>query len=248
MNDGRRELGTPSGPWAVEAVDLARSFGPVWALHRVNLRLAPGQHLALFGPNGAGKTTLLKVLATLLAPTSGTMRILGHDPRTAPTEVRRRIGVVGHRTYLDENLTATENLAFYAQLYDVPRARRRIGEVLELVGLGARSGDRVGALSRGMQQRATLARAVLHDPDLLLLDEPDTGLDAGGLEALVAAVERPGPPRTLIVASHHPDRAARLAPRALWLTAGRVVADGPTLPLAGSVAGGRALEPHGAVG
>jgi heme ABC exporter ATP-binding subunit CcmA len=212
--------------WAVEAVGLSHAFDRTQALRGVSLRLEQGERLAVFGPNGAGKTTLLRILATLVRPAAGELRLLGLDPWRALLAVRRRIGVVAHRTYLDDHLTAAENLRYYARLYDVPDAERRCGEMLELVGLFRRRDDQVRTLSRGMQQRLALARALVHDPELLLLDEPDTGLDAGGVELLAGAIERPG--RAVILTSHHPERAARLAPRALLIVDGRVVAEGPT--------------------
>src|SRR5205823_2282919 len=134
--------------------------------------------------------------------------------------------VVGHRTYLDEALTAQENLAFYARLYDVPAAREHVAFLLQQVGLFARRDQLVRGFSRGMRQRLALARALLHDPDLLLLDEPDTGLDADGLDLLVGALERPGRPRTIVLASHNPERAAEIASRGLRLERGRLVVDG----------------------
>jgi len=208
--------------WAVELIGLRRSFGAAAALRGVDLRLAPGERLAVFGDNGAGKTTLLRVLATLLAPSGGRAWVLGLDPRRDAAALRRRIGLVGHATYLDAALTAAENLAFYARLYDLPDPARRADELLELVGLRRRRHERVGALSRGMQQRVALARALLHDPELLLLDEPDTGLDEGGLAALEAALALGRPDRTVVLTSHHPERALRLADRQARLEHGRL--------------------------
>ncbi|HEY3109375.1 MAG TPA: ABC transporter ATP-binding protein [Chloroflexota bacterium] len=219
--------GRPEPGWAIEAEGLGRSFGPVCALRGVSLRLAAGERVAIFGANGAGKTTLLRILATLVLPDRGALRLFGLDPRAASSAARRRIGVVGHRTYLDEALTAQENLAFYGRLYDLPAPRERIAFLLEQVGLFARRDERVRGFSRGMRQRLALARALLHDPDLLLLDEPDTGLDAAGLDLLVGALERPGRPRTIVLASHHPERAAEIASRGLRLERGRLAFDGP---------------------
>ncbi|HEY3109103.1 MAG TPA: heme ABC exporter ATP-binding protein CcmA [Chloroflexota bacterium] len=217
---------------AVDARAIGRHFGLAAALRSATVCLAPGERLAILGPNGAGKTTLLRVLATLLAPSAGTLRIFGLDPRRAEAAVRRRIGVVGHRPYLDESLTAAETLAFYARLYDVADAARRIPELLELVGLAGRRDERVGALSRGQQQRLALARALVHRPDLLLLDEPDTGLDAAGHHLLSALLERPRDPLSVVFTTHQLSLAARLAPRAILLVGGRTVAEGPPLDLA----------------
>ncbi|HEY3080442.1 MAG TPA: ABC transporter ATP-binding protein [Chloroflexota bacterium] len=229
MSDGEADAGVApgrDGRWAVEAAGLSHAFERTRALRGVSLRLERGERLAIFGPNGAGKTTLLRILATLARPTAGELRLLGLDPWRALLAVRRRIGVVAHRTYLDDHLTAAENLRYYARLYDVPDPERRTGEMLDLVGLSRRRDDRVRTLSRGMQQRLALARALVHDPELLLLDEPDTGLDASGVELLTSAIGRPG--RAVVLTSHHPERAAGLAPRALLLVDGRVVAEGPT--------------------
>jgi heme exporter protein A len=226
---------------AVEVTALSHTFGEARVLRDVDLRVEAGERVAVFGPNGAGKSTLLRVLATLIRPTAGSVRILGLDPRRELLAVRRRIGVVGHRTYLDDQLTAAENLRYYGRLYDVAGLEGRIGELLELVGLRRRADDRVRVFSRGMQQRLALARALLHDPDLLLLDEPDTGLDAQGVELLGRAVERAG--RAVVMTSHHPERAMRVAARALLLVDGRVALDGPIAEVVAVAAPGAPSPP-----
>jgi heme exporter protein A len=210
---------------AVEAIGIAHAFGGARVLRGIDLRVEAGERVAVFGPNGAGKSTLLRVLATLIRPTTGTVRLLGLDPSRELLAVRRRIGVVGHRTYLDEQLTAAENLRYYGRLYSVAALEPRIAELLDLVGLRRRADDRVRVFSRGMQQRLAIARALLHDPDLLLLDEPDTGLDAQAVDLLARAVDRPG--RAVVLASHHPERAMRIAGRAVTIVDGRVVDDAP---------------------
>lgn len=207
---------------AVEAIGVSHTFGAARVLRDVDLRIEAGERVAVFGANGAGKSTFLRVLATLIRPSAGSVRILGLHPRRDLLAVRRRIGVVGHRTYLDEQLTASENLRYYGRLYDVPALEHRIADLLDLVGLRRRAGDRVRVFSRGMQQRLTLARALLHDPELLLLDEPDTGLDAEGVELLARAVDRAG--RTVVMTSHHPERAGRIASRSITIVDGRIVA------------------------
>jgi ABC-type multidrug transport system ATPase subunit len=209
--------------WAVELAGVSRAFGATVVLRGVDLRLAPGERLALFGNNGAGKTTLLRILAALVPPSGGVVRVLGLDPRRDAAALRRRIGLVGHATYLEAALTAVENLVFYARLYDLPDPARRTHELLELMGLARRGRDRVGELSRGTQQRVALARALLHDPELLLLDEPDAGLDEGGLVALETALSFGRADRTVILTSHHPERARRLADRHARLEHGRLV-------------------------
>ncbi|HET9017664.1 MAG TPA: heme ABC exporter ATP-binding protein CcmA [Thermomicrobiaceae bacterium] len=172
----------------IRALGITKRFGNRMALRGVDLLVRPGERLALLGPNGAGKTTLLRILATLSRPTGGQLAIDGLPVEQAAQAARRRIGVVAHQPYLYEDLTAAENLAFYARMYDVPEPDRRITEVLTLVGLEDRRGDRVRTFSRGMQQRLALGRALLHRPSLLLLDEPDSGLDRGGMALLADAI------------------------------------------------------------
>jgi heme exporter protein A len=152
------------------------------ALRDVTLAAHRGEVLALFGPNGAGKTTLLRILATLIRPTRGSALLDGADlaGRDSRAAARRRIGFLAHQTMLYDRLTARENLVFFAQMHGVSGAEARAGLLLDQVGLGGRGEDRVGDLSRGMQQRLAIARALLHRPDLLLLDEPFTGLDPAG--------------------------------------------------------------------
>ena len=233
---------------AIETVSLSHTFGAARVLRDVDLRVEAGERVAVFGPNGAGKSTLLRVLATLIRPSAGSVRVLGLDPRRDLLAVRRRIGVVAHRTYLDDQLTAAENLRYYGRLYDVPALERRIAELLERVGLRRRADDRVRVFSRGMQQRLALARALLHDPDLLLLDEPDTGLDADGVALLAQAVDRPG--RAVFLTSHHPERALRIASRAITIVEGRLVkeaapssAGAPSPPAPSPAAGPAAAAP-----
>ena len=143
----------------------------------LDLEVPWGESLALFGANGAGKTTLLRILSTSVRPDAGTASIAGRDLRRQTGEARRRIGVVGHRTFLYEDLTPRENLHYYARLYGLKDRQARVESVLQRVGLTSRAGHRVRTLSNGMQKRAAIARAILHEPDVLLLDEPEAGLD-----------------------------------------------------------------------
>ncbi len=136
-----------------------------------------GDYVVIFGPNGAGKTTLIKVLATIIKPSSGNVRVAGFNVRDSPVQSRRKIGVVSHQTFLYDNLTALENLKFYGRMYDVPNLEERIHEIITKVGLASCLHRQVRTLSRGMQQRLSIARAVLHRPSIMLLDEPETGLD-----------------------------------------------------------------------
>ena len=164
--------------------NLTKSFGNFKALRGINLKLEKGQFLTIFGPNGAGKTTLIKILSTLMKPTSGVIKIAGLDPREDGESVRKQIGVISHSTYLYPNLTAYENLKFYGKMYDLQNLTATIERVLEDVGLKDRMHDLVRTYSRGMQQRLSIARAILHDPAVMFLDEPYTGLDLHAAEML----------------------------------------------------------------
>ena len=212
----------------IEVSQLTKSFGPRTALAGVNLRVAPGECVVLCGPNGAGKTTLLRILATLARPTSGTVRIAGLDPLKAGAEVRQHIGFVSHRTLLYDDLTAEQNLAFYARMYGIPAAQTRIDELLEQVGLTARRHDLVRTFSRGMQQRLAVARAVLHRPALVLLDEPYTGLDPLAADTLTALLtDLTGAGCTLLLTSHNLQSDVTLNRRVVVLNRGRLVYDAP---------------------
>ncbi len=162
---------------AIYVEGLEKSYRDWPVLWDLDLTVPWGEALALFGANGAGKTTLLRILSTGARPDAGTVRISGRDLRRHTSEVRRRIGVVGHRSFLYDDLTPRENLNYYARLYDLGNRSERVNDVLERVGLARRADHRVRALSNGMQRRAAIARAILHRPDVLLLDEPEAGLD-----------------------------------------------------------------------
>jgi len=212
--------------YAIEARNVAKSFGSVRVLHGISLGVADRETLVVLGPNGAGKTTLLKVLATIMRPSSGEVLIGGLDPKTQPEEARRRIGVITHEVFLYGNLTTFENLQFYSRVYDVPEARDRIHEVVELVGMTHRLHDRVGVFSRGMLQRLSIARALLHRPAIMLLDEPDTGLDQQALELLWKVIKGQGEEkRAVIVTTHSLERALDLGDRFLVLCQGEVACE-----------------------
>ncbi len=209
---------------AVEARGLAKYYGPQVALDEVDLSLSKGERLAVLGPNGAGKTTLIALLGTIMRPSAGTLRVMGFDTADAPNEVRRRVGVVAHRTYLYEELSARENLLFYGQLYGVQNLATRVDGLLKLVDIYPRRHDQIGSLSRGMQQRVALARALVHDPDVLLLDEPDTGLDQEHLDLLASLVQGSAiPPRSIVLTTHNLERALALCNRVAVLAQGRLV-------------------------
>jgi heme ABC exporter ATP-binding subunit CcmA/heme exporter protein CcmB len=212
----------------IDVANLTKSFGPRQALAGVNLRIAPGECVVLVGPNGAGKTTLLRILATLTRPTSGEVRIAGLDPAKAGADARRRIGFLSHRTLLYDDLTAEQNLAFYARMYAIPDAEARINALLERGGLTARRHDLVRTYSRGMQQRLAVARAVLHRPALVLLDEPYTGLDplaADALTSLLTDLTDEG--CTLLLTSHDLQSDITANRRVVVLNRGRIIYDAP---------------------
>lgn len=210
----------------IEARKLTKSFGPRTALAGVDLSIGEGEFVTLVGPNGAGKTTLLRVLATLSRPSSGTVRIAGLDASREGEMVRRRIGFLSHRTLLYDDLTADQNLRFYARMYDVAEDQSRIGDLLECVGLTMRRHDRVQTFSRGMKQRLAVARAVLHKPEVLLLDEPYTGLDPQAVQTLTdLLLELAGDGCAILLTTHRISRGLAVGQRVLVLHHGRLVYD-----------------------
>jgi len=203
---------------AIELDGLARHYGERPALADLSLTLAPGQTLVVFGPNGAGKSTLLRVLATLLRPHAGTVTVLGHRLPSEGWALRGRIGFLGHEPLLYRQLTARENLRFHARLHRAPF--ERVEGLLERVGLARRGDEPVRTLSRGMLQRIAVCRAVLHEPELLLLDEPLSHLDPAALELVEPLIGRSAG-RTRVLSSHHPTEGLAEADLALGLRAGR---------------------------
>lgn len=215
----------PHTELAVEARGLVKQFGNRRALDGVDLELPQGAFLSIFGPNGAGKTTLLRELALLARPTRGSLRILGVDALDEPDALRARIGLISHKPMLYGDLTARENLAFFAQLYGLSgaEANARIDELLRLVELDHRQNDCVRTFSRGMQQRLSIARALINDPELVLLDEPYSGLDPHAAELFDQLIGRVREGRTFIMVSHDLDKGYALCTHALVLARGRVV-------------------------
>jgi ABC-type multidrug transport system ATPase subunit len=203
--------------------DVSRSFGRRWALNRVSLHCEGGQIVALLGPNGSGKTTLLMIAAGLIGPSSGEVRYGSYAPATG-ADVRARIGLLGHDLYLYPELTAAENLTFFASLYGVPDVGRRVDAALGRADLNDRRDDAVGGFSRGMRQRLALERALLHDPRLVLLDEPFTGLDDTATAALVRRLEGLRTAGCIVlIATHDLETVETLIDRAVMLRAGRLV-------------------------
>ena len=213
----------------LEAQALRKAFGPVSALRGVDLALSPGETVALFGPNGAGKTTLVRCLAALCRPDGGKVLVGGEDlSGPSGARLRARIGFVGHQTLLYDSMSARENLVFYAGLYGLRSPGQRAMALLEEFGLAHRAHDAVRGFSRGMQQRLSLARAFLHEPEALLLDEPATGLDpsaAALLDARLVRFRQSG--GACLVVSHDIAGALALADRYAVLRGGRIAAGGP---------------------
>jgi heme exporter protein A len=204
---------------------LVKRFGLKTVLKGMDFFVEKGEFVALVGPNGAGKTTFLRILASLSRPTIGTVEIAGfHLPKDA-AQVRQELGVVSHQPLLYIDLTAAENLRFYGRMYNLPDVDTRIDEVLATVGLSARRNDLVRTYSRGMQQRLAIARAILHDPSVMLLDEPYTGLDQNAsamLDKVLRTVAAQG--RTVVMTSHDLARTEDLATRFDVLLRGKIAA------------------------
>jgi heme exporter protein A len=196
-------------------------------LRGVDLEVAAGDRLAVLGPNGAGKTTLIRTLAGLVRPSAGQVTLAGLGWRRHARRLRASIGVLSHQTHLYGELTAAENLRFYGRLFRVGELDERIGALLEQVGLYGRRNQRVDSLSRGLQQRLAIARAVLHDPPILLLDEPDTGHDLPAQYLLESVLFGGGLRRTVVMATHNLEQAGRLCRRAVVLVRGRLVRELP---------------------
>ena len=242
---------------AIEAIDLHRTYRTntgsvrrrpldVEAVRGVSFAIEEGELYGLLGPNGAGKTTTIKMLITLLIPTSGTARVLGHDVVDDAQWVRSHIGYVfGGERGLYERLSGLDNLRYFAELYGVEARlqRRRIDELLELVGLDGREQERVEGYSRGMKQRLHVARGLLHDPPVVFLDEPTIGLDPVGareLRALIASLAEGG--KTVLLTTHYMFEADALCDRIAVIARGRIVAEGTPGELKSQVAEGHVVE------
>ena len=208
---------------AIDARGVCKSFGPIRVLRGLDLSVAEGERYVLFGSNGTGKTTLIRVLSGLLRPEAGTVRLLGGEVGPRSLQNRTRIGLMSHETFLYKDLTALENLEFYGRLYSVEHAGHRAKRLLKQVRLYHRAYDRVGSLSRGMMQRLSLARALLHDPELLLMDEPYTGLDVRGqsmLGRLLPELSESG--KTVFMITHDLERGLDIASRMGVLSKGKI--------------------------
>lgn len=218
-------MSAPSGTSVISVKKLVKRFGPKTILRGLDFQVKQGEFIALLGPNGAGKTTFLRILASLSKPTIGEVQIAGYKLPDQAAAVRQRLGVVSHQPLLYGDLTAEENLQFYGRMYGLRKTNQRIDEVLDLVGLSARRKDLVRTFSRGMQQRLAIGRAVLHDPEVMLFDEPHTGLDQDAsamLDKVLSEVAARG--RTVVMTSHDLARAGELASRFDVLSKGVIAA------------------------
>ncbi|MFQ5815021.1 MAG: heme ABC exporter ATP-binding protein CcmA [Candidatus Hydrothermarchaeaceae archaeon] len=205
----------------IELEGLTKRFGSQYALNGVDISIEEGESFALLGPNGAGKTTLVRILSTLTKPTSGTARIAGFDVTKEGREVKRVIGVVSHNTFLYDELTAMENLHFYAGAYGVDP--KRVDPLLKKMKLLERANDPVSGFSRGMKQRLSIARSLLHEPQILILDEPSTGLDVQGKRVFYEITdELNSMGKTVLLTTHQMEEAERLCSRAAILHRGKV--------------------------
>ena len=208
---------------AITVKDLSKTYANAPVLSRLSVEINWGELIVLFGSNGAGKTTFLRVLSTRVRPDTGTVTIAGYDSRYKPNELRRSIGVVGHQGLLYDDLTAAENLVFYAQMYGLKDVKTCVSNCLELVALEGKSGSKVRTLSHGMQKRLGIARAILHDPMVLLLDEPESGLDSDSRnnlkEILFKWIQRG---RTVVMTTHSVDIGSSWATRTLILSDGQI--------------------------
>ena len=221
----------------IEIRNLVKSFGRKVVLRGVDLKVAPGETLVMFGPNGAGKTTLMRIVSTLSKPTAGTVSVGGIETSYAPDAVRQQLGFVTHMPLLYDSLTAEENLQFFGRLYRLDNLAARVDALLRQVGLASRRHDPVRTFSRGMVQRLSIARALLHNPPVLLLDEPDTGLDqhaAAMLHQVVSQVassqqseESQRKRAAVLLTTHNLERGLAWADRIVILSGGRIAFEAP---------------------
>ena len=209
----------------IKVKKLVKRFGLKTVLKGMDFSVESGEFVALIGPNGAGKSTFLRILSSLTRPSMGAVNVAGYELPKQAADVRQRLGVVSHMPLLYVDLTATENLKFYGKMYNIPNIDARIAEVLEMVGLTKRKDDLVRTYSRGMQQRLAIGRAVIHDPDVILFDEPYTGLDQDAsamLDGVLRTVAAKG--RTVVMTSHDLARTEDLATRFDVLSRGKIAA------------------------
>ncbi len=234
------ELTSPS----IETRSLSRRFGDLAAVDGVDLTIERGELFALLGPNGAGKTTTIKMLCCLLRPTSGTATVMGHDVRTEPLSVKRIVDISPQETAIAEHLNAWENLELMAGLHAIDRAtaRRRAGELLEMVGLVERASEKVKKYSGGMKRRLSIAMALVSDPEVLILDEPTLGLDAQSRRAIWSHIEDLKGTKTILHTTHYLEEADALADRIGIIDHGKIVASGTPAELKRSISDGQVVS------
>lgn len=219
-----RGEGASSADLAIETRKLSKVFGSRRALDNVSIAVPRGAFLSIFGPNGAGKTTLLRVLSTLARPTGGRAQLMGIDLKEEPDRVRDHIGLISHNSMLYPDLTAEENLMIYARLYGVENPEERVRYLLEAVELKHRRLDVVRTFSKGMTQRLSIARALVHDPDVVFLDEPYSGLDPHAVDIFDELISAVRADHTFVMVSHDLQKGFDMCTHALVLARGRVVA------------------------
>jgi len=213
--------------YAVQIKGLTKSFNNHLALKEIDLEVKQGESVVIFGPNGAGKTTLIKILATIMKPSSGEIMINGLNIKKNIIQIQRTIGVVTHQIFLYSSLTAAENLEFYCRMYNIPERQKRIAEVADMMGIASSLHDRVRTLSRGMQQRLSIARSLLHRPSIMMLDEPEAGLDRQAISMLWKSLKTDNDiQRTIILTSHNLERGLKLGDRLLFLDRGKITYQG----------------------
>jgi heme exporter protein A len=216
--------------WAIETYDLTKRYGYRAVLSGVDLCVKPGEFLVLFGPNGAGKSTLIRILCTLMKPSGGTAKVAGYDIADDPDGVRARIGLIGHSSYLYEDLTAVENMRFYLRMRGVDAVERRMAEALQMTGLERAVSNQVRTFSTGMKKRLCIARIVAHPPPVLFLDEPYSGLDEDGIRMLnrfLLTLKTEG--CTVFMVTHHREQGLAAGDRVLYLDAGKLRTEPPTV-------------------
>ena len=234
-----------ASPHVISAVGVRKRFGDFEAVRGVDFHVAPGEFFGFLGPNGAGKSSLMRMIGCVSPVSEGTLRVMGMDPAVDGPAIRARMGVVPQTDNLDQELTLTENLVIYGRYFDLPRAecRRRAAELLEFVQLADRSQSRVEPLSGGMKRRLTIARSLMNRPELLLLDEPTTGLDPQARHVLWERLYRlKAEGMTLVLTTHYMDEAEQLCDRLVVMDQGRIVAEGSPRSLIDEHASREVLE------
>jgi len=234
-----------ASPHVISAVGVRKRFGDFEAVRGVDFHVAPGEFFGFLGPNGAGKSSLMRMIGCVSPVSEGTLRVMGMDPAVDGPAIRARMGVVPQTDNLDQELTLTENLVIYGRYFDLPRAecRRRAAELLEFVQLSDRADSRVEPLSGGMKRRLTIARSLMNRPDLLLLDEPTTGLDPQARHVLWERLYRlKAEGMTLVLTTHYMDEAEQLCDRLVVMDQGRIVAEGSPRSLIDEHASREVLE------